>query len=613
MTNLLYNFGQLRLLVAILCLVFLGRCGSKQSAPSFPIHERNAFSFSKSWEAKVNFPDSLVPDIRRVNGVLVANAATHNGSLQSISKDNGRSWSDPILLDLCGRPLFPVSYRDQSLWYLSREQAPDGGQFYVHTSNKKGWNPRSPLRDTYWGQYEGFLFAFDSLGGAYAVFVDYREGNPDIYFSRSLDTGKTWSPNVRINDDHTGQEQLEPAIAASPSGIVCILWADNRNSQTLFDIYCSTSSDRGKTWARNIKVNDDTTHTWQSAPSLVYSDRNFCGAWMDYRDVGASGDIRSHIYFASSDDDGTTWSPSIRISEKSPGNSTYPNLSITGTRSLGCLWMDSRENILNDIFYAYSADGGGSWVSPVKANDDTTRSRHYHRGIGWLGAGTDDEVIVGWLDARTGKLRARLATLIAAGDSLPVKNMQPPVTSEISPPVSFMYRVTEPLFRDNFGTDPSSRWRVVSGTWVWKDTTYLGYGTPTNCSVVGDKSWSDYEFTGRFKLDELDHRAAYLYLRVADNSARHCYRITNFFRRGITLEYFDGEHSTLLAEVPYSIRKEPWYRFKAVIKGNALNYYLNDTLRISSAKLVHLQRGKVGIGSETVPTSFKDIAVEKVK
>jgi hypothetical protein len=612
-TNLPKNLKQLRLLVLILSLAFLGRCGDKAPDPSFSIRKPNAVTFSKSWEANIGFPDSLNAVIKRVNGNLVANAPTHNGNLQSVSEDNGRSWSHPILLNLCDRPVFPVAYRDQSLWYLSREQVPDGGQFYVHTPNKNGWNPPTPLRDTYWGQCGGFQFAFDSLGGAYAVFGDYREGNPDVYFSFSLDTGKTWSPNVRINDDHTGQEQLEPVIAASPSGRLCILWADNRNSRTLFDIYCSTSSDRGKTWSHNIKVNDDTTHTWQGTPSLIYSGKNFCGAWMDYRDVGASGDIRSNIYFASSEGNGTTWSPSIRISENSLGNSTYPNLYKTGTQMLGCLWMDSGENILDDIFYACSPDRGASWSVPMKVNDDTTRTSHYHRGIGWLGAGHDGENVVGWLDARTGKRRARLATLVAASDSLPTRKIQSPVASEIPLPAPFMYRATMQLFRDKFAADPSSQWRVLSGTWVWKNDMYAGYGARTTCSVTGDESWSDYEFSGQFKLDELDHRAAYLYLRFSDNPARRYYRITNFFRKGITLEHFDGERSTLMAEVPYPIRKEPWYRFKAVVKGSALNYFLNDTLRISFAKLVHLQRGKVGIGSETVPTYFKDIAVNKVE
>lgn len=540
----------------------------------------------------------------RIDGRLVASATTNNGVLHSTSLDDGVSWSAPVHVNLCDRPLFPFVSFGNSLWYLSQRTAPDGGQSYIHTPAASGWNEAVPLRDTEWGHAAGFRFAFDSSGGAYVVFNDSRDGNMDIYFSFSSDSGNTWSQNVRINDDQTGQEQHEPLIACSPDGKLVVVWSDNRDVHTLFDIYCATSSDKGNTWSRNVKVNDDTSHTWQGTPVVVYHREQFSAAWMDYRRGAESGNARSAIYFSSSTD-GESWSQNILLSENRHGNCGYPTLQSDGESLLECMWMDAGENILNDIFYAHSTDAGASWSLPAKVNDDSTRTRHYHRGVGALGD------VVGWLDSRGGLRRLRLAKKLASAEHPRVVQFR-----ELAPsaaPAEFSYHVSAPLFRDDFATNPSSRWHVLSGTWVWKNGAYIGYGTLANFSVAGVEAWSDYEFKGKFKLDDIDHREAHVFVRLSERGGLRYYRVANLFRSGIRLDYYDGKKFSPLAEASYPIERDRWHSFTAVVKVETLNYSLDDTLRLSFGGLVHLQRGKIGVGSQTTPTYFKDIAVNAVE
>jgi hypothetical protein len=581
-------------------------CDDKRPArPSSP-PRHPPITFSQSWEAALGFPDSALAVATRIDRRLVASATTNNGVLHSTSLDDGVSWSAPVHVNLCDRPLFPFRSFGNSLWYLSQRTAPDGGQSYIHTPAASAWNPAIPLRDSEWGHAGGFRFAFDSLGGAYVVFNDARDGNLDIYFSYSSDRGKTWSPNVRINDDHTGQEQHEPFIACSPEGKVVLVWSDNRDAHSLFDIYSATSSDRGKTWSRNIKVNDDSAHVWQVAPVVVYHRRQFSAAWMDYRRGAEGGSVRSAIYFSSSHDGGTTWSRNVLLSENRPGNCGYPTFQSDGDSLLECMWMDASENILNDVFYVHSTDAGASWSLPAKVNDDSTRTQHYHRGIGVLGD------IVGWLDSRSGSPRVRFARKLLSQTTL----MKRIVTQEPRAqtlPVRMSYRVVRDLLRDSFATNPSSRWRVLAGTWVWKDGSYIGYGTRANSSVLGDEGWRDYRFTGKFKLDGIDHREAHLFIRLTERGGLRYYRIANLFRSGIRLDYFDGNNMSSLAEVSFSVERDRWYAFDAVVKGNVLNYSLNDTLRFSFGGLVQLQRGKIGVGSQTTPTYFRDIRVHAVE
>jgi hypothetical protein len=117
----------------------------------------------------------------------------------------------------------------------------------------KGWAEASPIRDTNWGDFSFLTMAADTLGNVYCTWRDWRQGNSDIYFSASFDGGKTWNANVPIDDDQAGQEQDECRLIATSKGTLYAFWADNRDPQTLFDIYCSSSHDSEKIGAPALK------------------------------------------------------------------------------------------------------------------------------------------------------------------------------------------------------------------------------------------------------------------------------------------------------------------------------------------------------------------------
>jgi len=76
----------------------------------------------------------------------------------------------------------------------------------------------------------------DTNGNIYVVWIDYRNGNSDIYFAKSTDGGNSFETNVRVDD--TGSsivEQLNPSIATDQNGNIYIVWQDNRNGS--YDTY----------------------------------------------------------------------------------------------------------------------------------------------------------------------------------------------------------------------------------------------------------------------------------------------------------------------------------------------------------------------------------------
>jgi hypothetical protein len=147
----------------------------------------------------------------------------------------------------------------------------------------------------------------------YVVWHDNRREELDVYFASSKD-GTTWSEPKLLNDDPRGTRvgQHFPQISISPKGRVDVAWYDWRddpfpppsvgqgnvlstfgNRGKLAGVYLTSSSDGGRTWLRNVKVNDvpvdRTIGTWANnydvlaPPALTSLPDGAMVAWSDTR------------------------------------------------------------------------------------------------------------------------------------------------------------------------------------------------------------------------------------------------------------------------------------------------------------------------------------------
>lgn len=107
--------------------------------------------------------------------------------------------------------------------------------------------------------------AIDSTKGAhdgtiYVVWNDFRNGDVDIYLTRSTDHGQTFSEPQRLNDDplKSGIDQFFPAISVDGNGAVHVVFYDRRNDpkNMLTDLYYTVSNDGGQTFSRNMRITD---------------------------------------------------------------------------------------------------------------------------------------------------------------------------------------------------------------------------------------------------------------------------------------------------------------------------------------------------------------------
>ena len=97
--------------------------------------------------------------------------------------------------------------------------------------------------DTSAGPYRGHLYlswASDPPGAA---------DNSDVYFSRSIDGGVTWTPEVAVAAGTT-TDQFEPFLEVGGNGTLTMAWYDRRNDpvhNSLIDVYATFSRDGGAT------------------------------------------------------------------------------------------------------------------------------------------------------------------------------------------------------------------------------------------------------------------------------------------------------------------------------------------------------------------------------
>ena len=195
-------------------------------------------------------------------------------------------------------------------------------------------------------------------GAIHIAWADERFGHSDIFYANSTDGGATWSTNVRVNDDATVADQNSPALAVDEQGHVYIAWEDSRNSD--YDIYYTRSIDGGMTFSANQRVNDDAGQGDQFDPAIaVGPDGTLHLAWQDGRNT-----IGYDIYYDRSTDGGATFSTNVQVNDETLGDQVDPAIGVDSTGGVHVAWADNRDG-LYQIYYANSSDGGASFTASL--------------------------------------------------------------------------------------------------------------------------------------------------------------------------------------------------------------------------------------------------------
>ena len=221
--------------------------------------------------------------------------------LFSRSTDDGKTWAKPQRISTkAGWP------RDDNgaVVGIIGTVAPDGTQYVIWNEglnvtlavSRDGGNsfePSHPVFDVgppYFGGAAGIpgvsrAMGFPQIGvegktgTLYITWSDFRNGDVDVFISRSSNRGETWTPPLRVNDDpiHSGADQFLQWMAVDPvDSSINVQFYDRRgdpaNRQTRVTL--ARSTDGGRTF---------TNYAWSDEPftgeNAFLGDYEWCAAY----------------------------------------------------------------------------------------------------------------------------------------------------------------------------------------------------------------------------------------------------------------------------------------------------------------------------------------------
>lgn len=234
--------------------------------------------------------------------------------------------------------------------------------------------------------------AVDTSGVIYIAFDDGRNGpgNYDIYFSKSIDGGLTFIPDVMVNDTIPGDSlnDTRPALALSQDDEIYVSWSKQFDS-----LYVSKSTDGGVTFSSDVLVNDTVVESWMN--TMDVDARGYVHiAWFDGRDGSYN------IYYSRSTDSGLTFSPNIQLNDiiNEPEPQGYPSMCVDDSGLVYAVWENGPATE-PDIYFTLSTDtGDSSFVEPNVQVDETDSSCFYPS----VAVDDSGKVYVLWVDFRNG-------------------------------------------------------------------------------------------------------------------------------------------------------------------------------------------------------------------
>jgi len=545
------------------------------------------------------------------------------GKFIRLSKDAGSSFGEEFEVANLSKsePKFArhkFVFSENEISFLASE---NGNLFFSQSAEDlKQWSEPVRVNDEQGSLTGSAQLLLSNANEAFCVWVDKRRGYDLIFFSKSQDGGKTWSPNQPVEYEFREGNQQSPQLIAGADDRLLLVWQDWRDRKTLSDIRASYSDDKGKTWSASRKINDDELAVWQVAPTVVSKGSNIYVAFEDFREEGEEDDNDWNIYFARSNDNGSTWEKNKRLNDVVEGRDSNPSLSIDKNGNVYCIWLTARETLFGQVAFSYSQDKGKTWSPSVilTPNDQLTGEDSVSSQIIDDGKLLTRRVII---DGDEQKPKDVYSFVEKSRESIAaVQN--PKKQTNIEP---MKFKLGETLFTDDFSGSAAEKWEAEEGLWKLIDGTYMG-SKPGSfrerfVSYAKFPEPERYVMSGQFKLDSMAHMTASLYFRVNENRLRYYY-VKNQFRRGAWLSVKDNDlpesGSTLggkpVAQKRFSFRQDRWYKFKLVVTPERVDYYVDGQLTLSYDQKLTLSKGSIGIGGQSkAPTYFDDIAISELK
>jgi hypothetical protein len=200
------------------------------------------------------------------------------------SADGGINWSPDIQLTNNPGPSWYPSVSESGLvvhvvWSDGRTGQAD---IYYKRSEDGGktWGADFPLTNNSITGYSDSPSMSVSGSNVQVVFRDIRGGGYGIYSKHSADGGINWSIDKRVSEGIITEHC--PSVSVLDS-VVDVVWYGNRDGNS--EIYYNHSSDTGQSWGTDLRLTNDPAVS--VFPFVAASNSAVHVVWQDYRDGNA--------------------------------------------------------------------------------------------------------------------------------------------------------------------------------------------------------------------------------------------------------------------------------------------------------------------------------------
>ncbi|MHC4663786.1 MAG: IPT/TIG domain-containing protein, partial [Planctomycetota bacterium] len=205
-----------------------------------------------------------------------------------------------------------------------------------------------------------------SDGTFYAAWLDNRAGNLDVYFSKSMDNGATWTDDKIVDSDSADTWHMD-FFRSNGLDRMWIGMSDMRGGSPYSRLWVTNSIDGGNNWSAPVLAADS------GGPEITY----ISGDALDNGSVTFAAESDNDIYVVTSGDNGSTWSAGTRVSTDfddwygGPPDDDARLARNTDTNALCALWRTGRPQGTDSpqIRAAISTDNGVFWIGEEVVND----------------------------------------------------------------------------------------------------------------------------------------------------------------------------------------------------------------------------------------------------
>jgi hypothetical protein len=253
----------------------------------FEIYYKLSTNAGVNWGADIRLTNSTGNSLNP--SVAVSGSVVHvvwqdirdgnNEIYYKCSTDGGASWgTDTRLTNNFAESANPSVTVSGSLVHVTWRDYRDWNyEIYYKCSTDSGVNWEEDRRLTFDDAISWNPSIAVSGSVVHIVWQDERDDDREIYYMRSTDSGIHWGADTRLTNNISWS--LSPSIAVSGS-VVHVVWRDYRDGNP--EIYFKRSIDAGVNWGTDRRLTNNISDL--NLPSVAVSGSVVHVVWYDYRD-----------------------------------------------------------------------------------------------------------------------------------------------------------------------------------------------------------------------------------------------------------------------------------------------------------------------------------------